>query len=108
MNANNEIGIETILMDEIVDNYVFKYELIDCIKKNNLRNWGIIDAETRKKNNQNLKNGDEILESEYITSIGNITIYTDVKKGDILVSKTDKIKDRSSVTADKRKMQNQQ
>lgn len=108
MNTNSEIGIESALRDEILDNYIFKCELLECIKKNNLMDWGDIDDDTRKSNNQSLKKRNGILMARYTTCIGNITIYTDVKKGDILVSKTDKIKDRSSVTADKRKMQNQQ
>ena len=33
LETNNQIGIESILRDEIIDNYIFKYELMECIKK---------------------------------------------------------------------------
>lgn len=92
MNANSQIAIERILKDEIIDNKVFKYELINCIKKNNLRDWGIIDDGTKKKNIESLNHGAGILEAEYITCIGKITIYKDISKGDILIFKTEKTK----------------
>ena len=57
---------------------------------------------TKRQNKEYLKNGAGILESEYKTTMGNITIYTDIKKGDILVFKTDKTKDRLSAATDKR------
>ena len=81
-------------------------DFLECIKNNNVLNWGIIDEKTKWQNKEYLKNGAGILESEYKTTIGNITIYTDIKKGDILVFKTDKAKkDRSSGSTDKRQMQ---
>lgn len=105
MNVNSQIGIEKTLRDEMVYNYVFKHELLECIKNNNVLNWGIVDGKIKKQNKEYLKSGAGILESEYETTIGNITIYTDIKKGDILVLKTGKTKDRSSVGTDKRQMQ---
>ena len=58
---------------------------------------------TKRQNKEYLKNGAGILESEYKTTMGNIMIYTDIKKGDILIFKTNKTKkDRSSVGTDKR------
>ena len=80
MNINNQIGIEKTLRDEMVYNYIFKHGLLECIKNNNVLNWGIIDEKTKRQNKEYLKNGAGILESEYKTTIGNITIYTDIKK----------------------------
>lgn len=105
MNVNNRIGIEKTLRDEIIDNYTFKYELLECIKNNNVLNWGIIDEKTKRQNKECLKNGAGILESEYKTTMGNITIYTDIKKGDILIFKTNKTKNRLSADTDKRQIQ---
>lgn len=105
MNANKEIGIEKILRDELIDNYIFRYELFECLKKNKCLNWGIINKKVKKVNLEELKKGAGTLEAEYSTSIGNITIYTDIKKGDIIVLKTDKTKDRSSIAVDKRQTQ---
>ena len=105
MDAHKEIGIEKILRDELIDNYIFRYELFECLKKNKCLNWGIINKKIHKINFEELKRGAGTLEAEYKTSIGNITIYTDIEKGDVIVLKTDKIKDRSSDGADKRQPQ---
>ncbi|MGN1044024.1 MAG: hypothetical protein ACI4PR_04410 [Acutalibacteraceae bacterium] len=105
MNLDKEIGIEKILRDELIDNYIFRYELFECLKKSKCLNWGIINEKIKKSNLEELKKGVGILEAEYATSIGNITIYTDIEKGDVIVLKSDKIKDRSSEDTDKRQMQ---
>ena len=68
-------------------------------------NYNILNKKIEKINLENFKNGDGVLEAEYSTSIGNITIYADIEKGDIIVLKSDKIKDRSSDRADKRQVQ---
>lgn len=105
MDTPKEIGIQKILRDKLIENYVFRYELFECLKKNECLNWGIIDEKIKKSNIENFKNGTGILKSEYKTTIGNITIYTDIEKGDVMVLKSDKIKDRSSDEADKRQIQ---
>ena len=105
MDTHKEIGIEKILRDELIDNYIFRYELFECLKKSKCLNWGIINEKIKKSNLENFKNGDGVLEAEYSTSIGNITIYTDIEKGDVMVLKSDKIKDRSSDDTDKRQTQ---
>lgn len=105
MDTHKEIGIEKILRDELIDNYIFRYELFECLKKNKCLDWGSINKKIEKINLENFKNGDGVLEAEYSTSIGNITIYTDIEKGDVMVLKSDKIKDRSSEGTDKRQMQ---
>lgn len=90
MNVNRKIGIEQNLKDELLDNYCFKHELKDCIKEH-------------FKKNINPKDG--IKTSTHKTCIGEITILENTKDKEILILKSDKIKSRLSVPADKRQTQ---
>lgn len=90
MNVNRKIGIEQNLKDELLDNYLFKYELKDCIKEH-------------FKNDVKPKDG--IKTSKYKTCIGEIAILENTKDKEILILKSDKIKDRSSDGTDKRQTQ---
>ncbi len=48
MDTHKEIGIEKILRDELIDNYIFRYELFECLKKSKCLNWGIINEKIKK------------------------------------------------------------
>lgn len=64
--------------DEIADNSEFSKEILNCLKRYKLKDWGDLSFEDKMLNDEAVKNqlNDRIL-AAYITSLGKIYIITE-------------------------------
>lgn len=101
MNLSTQIGIDKNLEKELINNKLFKTQLKSYLDAHISKYKELINM-----TDINFKIRDGTIASEFITTIGKITIYQDVKTESIMILQSNNIKGRSSEKADKRQMQN--